>query len=217
MLIRSFVTGLFARHLTQRQKLRGAEEAFIYGMFQSLGETLTMFYFVEEHQDIEEERQNSGASTVQAAKSILGITYAQLGAAIARDWRFPSPIVEAIEGVDENNEVPAPASDCELLRNVCCFADRLCQILGRGDAAGPSSDAMLTLHKQVQQTMDIEVGLLPKLANAALDRLDQHAAILGVNPQTSTWCKAARQCIEASEQLQAAAVLADLKQAQAVA
>lgn len=53
MLIRSFVAGLLARHLAQRQKLNYAEEGFICGMFQSLGETLTMFYFTEEHLDIE--------------------------------------------------------------------------------------------------------------------------------------------------------------------
>ena len=89
MLTRSFVAGLLARHLAQRQKLNGAEEAFICGMFQSLGETLTMFYFLEEHQDIEDERRKGQISGAQAAKSVLGITYAQLGAAIAREWRFP--------------------------------------------------------------------------------------------------------------------------------
>ncbi|MFT5173557.1 MAG: serine/threonine protein kinase [Gammaproteobacteria bacterium] len=218
MLIRSFVAGLLARHLAQRQKLKGAEEAFICGMFQSLGETLTMFYFVEEHQDIEDERHKGQISSAQAAKSVLGITYAQLGAAIAREWRFPAPIVNAIEGVEEDIEVPVPANDGELLRNISCFADRLCQILGHGYAASSGVEAMHALQMQFRHSLNLEPGLLPNLASAALDRLDQHATILGIDSKRSTWCKAARQCIENSEHLQRTSESdEDLRQAHAVA
>jgi eukaryotic-like serine/threonine-protein kinase len=204
MLIRSFVAGLLARHLAQWQKLNGAEEAFICGMFQSLGETLTMFYFAEEHQDIEDERHKGQISGAQAAKSVLGISYAQLGAAIAREWRFPARIVNAIDGVEEDIEVPAPANDGELLRNIACFADRFCQILGHGHSASYGVEAMHALQLQFRHSLSMEPGLLPKLASTALDRLDQHATILGINSKRSSWCKAARQCIESSEHLQRA-------------
>lgn len=196
MLIRSFVAGLLARHLAQRQKLDYAEEAFICGMFQSLGETLTMFYFTEEHLDIEAERRQGNISISQATISVLGITYSQLGAAITRDWRFPALIVDAIEGVQEDGEIPAPSDEGERLRNVSCFADRLCQILGQGGETGRNVEQMQALHSRFEHSLNIEIDLLPELAKAALDRLDQHAGILGINTATSTWCASARRCIE---------------------
>lgn len=195
-LIRSFVTGLLARHLAQRQKMDFAEEAFICGMFQNLGETLTMFYFDEEYNDIEEEKQNMQVSTSLASKIVLGITYAELGAAITRGWRFPTLIVDAIRGVDEETELAEPDNEGERLRDVSCFSHRLCEVLGDGYNHGNSNRALDALHQQFHKSINIDRELLPKLALAALNRLDQHAGILGVNPQTSTWCAAAKQCIE---------------------
>ena len=49
---KSFLSGLIARHLAQRAELPGAEEAFISGMCQNLGENLVIFYFGDEYEDI---------------------------------------------------------------------------------------------------------------------------------------------------------------------
>ena len=51
-MIMSFLSGLIARHLAQRARLRDAEEAFICGLFQNLGEHLAIYYFPEDHVEI---------------------------------------------------------------------------------------------------------------------------------------------------------------------
>lgn len=103
MLVRSFVAGLLARHLARRLHMRSAEEAFICGMFQTLGETLTMFYFAEEYTDIEAIVQREHCTRREAARRVLGIDFATLGAAVAREWRFPDVIVSAIAGLPDGD------------------------------------------------------------------------------------------------------------------
>ncbi|MEM8983786.1 MAG: HDOD domain-containing protein, partial [Pseudomonadota bacterium] len=51
-MVRSLLAGMIARHIAKESRLRGAEEAFIYGMFQNLGEPLSIYYFNEEWLEI---------------------------------------------------------------------------------------------------------------------------------------------------------------------
>ncbi len=192
LLIRSFMAGLLARHLAQREGMRNAEEAFICGMFQTLGETLTMFYFPEEHADIESLAARDHTGIDLAAREVLGIDYATLGAAVAREWRFPEDIVTAIAGLPEDGEVPPPAGDGERLRDVAVLVDRVCRILGRGPGGGPEFEALLV---RFRNSVALDADALPALVAAALTRLDQHSGILGVDTRRSTWCGAARECI----------------------
>ena len=155
LLIRSFVAGLVARHLAQRDNLGYAEEAFICGMFQTLGETLTMFYFAEEHADIVDLIAQGHLNRQQAAIQILGADFANLGAAIAQEWRFPKVIVEAIAGLPDDTPVKPPADDGQRLRDVSAFADNLCQILGAG-AHDQGPDVFAPLHARFSASIGLE-------------------------------------------------------------
>lgn len=230
MLVRSFVAGLLARHLARQQSMGNAEEAFICGMFQTLGETLTMFYFAEEYADIEALIARERCTRRTATRRILGIDFATLGAAVAREWHFPEIIVTAIAGLpDDDVERTGSASialradatharsarvdvtrargadgahlrgmDGARLRDVAVFADAVCEILGGGGSAVPADD-FAALCARFEHSLDQDAGTLPRIAAGALDRLDDHAGILGINTRASTWYRAARACVQAGQ------------------
>lgn len=193
LMVQSFTAGLIARHLAQREKMSNAEEAFICGMFQSLGETLTMFYFAEEYTDIRELAAQEGTSRAGAVRAVLGCDFATLGAAVAREWHFPTPIVDAIAGLPNETPVATPANETEQMRNTAVFADALCTLLGDG----ASADALAALQVRFRASIDLPPDALLGIAQAALEKLDAHCAVLGVETRTSPWCRAARECIEA--------------------
>ncbi|MEM7762566.1 MAG: HDOD domain-containing protein [Pseudomonadota bacterium] len=206
---RSFFAGLLARHLAKREQLRNDEEAFIAGMCQNLGENLVIYYFPEEHEDIEALRAQNGISKKAAATEILGVPYASLGAKVAEIWSLPSIIADAIRGLDDG-PVPAPADDEEKARQIAILTNQLCDVF----VAVSPDDATDTLD-EVAARFESAITLDPiyvfNLFSAAFEKLEMFAPVFEINVGQSEFCGAVSawlkrrepqvaQLIEAAEQ-----------------
>jgi hypothetical protein len=55
------------------------------------------------------------------------------------------------------------------------------------------------LHERFRASIDVVPARLGTLARSALEKLDSYAGILGIDPGTSSWCAAARACLEAAQ------------------
>ncbi|QLI80304.1 HDOD domain-containing protein [Chitinibacter fontanus] len=110
-----FFGGMLCRKLADKSGWRDVEEALICGMFQHLGRLLTHFYFNEESIEIIKRKSQTGESESIAAEAILGVSYADLGVAIAREWNFPDRIVTSMRPLPETR-VREPVNQVERLR-----------------------------------------------------------------------------------------------------
>ena len=98
---------------------REAEETFLATMFQSLGRLLVEFYFPEEARQIRSlvmpaTARQSALDEVSAAQRVLGLTYQDIGAGVARVWGLPDGLQRAIrvpEGEPPNRPIPASGID----------------------------------------------------------------------------------------------------------
>jgi serine/threonine protein kinase len=183
---RSFMAGLIARHLAQRARLRGAEEAFIAALCQNLGENLAIYYFPEEH-EVVGERVAQGADRKAATREVLGVTFPELGAAVAEMWSLPQSIISAIEGVGEG-EVPAPRDDAEAVRNLSVLANELCGSFHCRDAEATTA-RLEALCGRFAATSKLEDVFLFKLYEAAYEKLKLFAPIFEINVAESGFCK----------------------------
>ena len=204
----SFMSGLIARHLGLRARLPGAEEAFIGGMCQNLGENLVIFYFPEEYEDIVELQQREGLDKSAAARGVLGVAYSDVGAAVAKTWNLPQSIIEAIRGVPPG-ALTKPLSDEEELRDLAVFANELCDLfkhheLGEIDM---SLDKLLT---RFAPSVPLEVDYCRKLLVAVFDKLKQFAPIFEINVTTNRFC----QSVQAWVDVQPAAENSELSMAE---
>ncbi len=184
---KSFLSGLIARHLARRAKLRDAEEAFIAGLCQNLGENLVIYYFGEEHEVIEKAREEDGLTRREATQQVLGIAYSELGAAVAKIWSLPHAIVDAINGVPDG-ALPAPADDGEAIRNLSVLANELCNLFATESEAELTA-ALDALCEQFSATTTLPPAYLHKLFEAAFDKLKQFAPVFEINVAESAFCK----------------------------
>lgn len=184
---KSFLGGLISRHLAQRDKLRGAEEAFICGMCQNLGENLVMYYFADEYDDIKEMQRQEGIDKAAAARGVLGVSYAELGAAVAKTWNLPRPIIESIRGVPPGPIVP-PANETEKLRDFSVFANELCDLFQRC-SPDEVQNAMGELLMRFEPSFSLEPDYCFKLVNACFEKLKQFAPIFEINVSSSRYCQ----------------------------
>lgn len=187
-MIRSFLSGLIARHLAQRQKLAAVEEAFIAGMCQNLGENLVIYYFAEEHADIEDLRLTERLDKAAASRNVLGVSYSDLGSTVAGTWSLPQSITRAIKGLPPGPVRP-PHSDGDRIRDLCVFANELCAAF-HGSANGTISQTIEDLLVKYEPSISLSSEYMTKLMNAGFEKLKAYAPIFEVSIGQSAYCRA---------------------------
>ncbi|MDH3439479.1 MAG: HDOD domain-containing protein [Gammaproteobacteria bacterium] len=193
---KSFLAGLISRHLAKRERLRAAEEAFICGMCQNLGENLVIFYFPDEFDAITGLQQDKQLGKAAAARGVLGVDYAELGAAVAKSWNLPQSITEAIRGVPPG-PMRAPDGEDEQLRDLAVFASELCDMIV--DTKSENADAALqALLDRFGPSVALDADYLAKLIDAAFDKLKQYAPIFEISVASSNYCKSVQAWLAAN-------------------
>ena len=204
---KSFLSGLISRHLAQRERLQGKEEAFICGMCQNLGENLVIFYFADEFEDINELQHTKGLSKSAAARGVLGVAYPELGAAVAKTWNLPHSIIETIRGMPPG-PIHTPADEDEQLRDIAVFANELCDLFQHLEQ-DEIDDAMQELLTRFAPSVALQPDFCVKLMNAGFNMLQQYAPIFEINVSASSYCQSVQswldQHMEAPEDENAAA------------
>lgn len=194
-MIRSFLSGLVARHLAQRAKLKDAEEAFICGMCQNLGENLVIYYFADEFEEILALQNDKQLSKAAASRGVLGVRYADLGAAVARTWSLPRSIVDAIRGRPVGPVQP-PADDAEKIRDVAIFSNHLCSLF----ADTPTDEVSTSLESLLSEwrpSVELDNDYALKLINAGFEKLNQYSQLFELNVAKSAYCRSVRSWLDA--------------------
>jgi hypothetical protein len=88
------MSGIIAREVAENMPGDESEEVFICSMFHNLGKHLVLFYFEEEYAQIVNLMESKGISEESAARSVLGMTYEDIGVNDSRDVRFQKRIPE---------------------------------------------------------------------------------------------------------------------------
>jgi eukaryotic-like serine/threonine-protein kinase len=198
-LTRSFFSGLIARHLAQRAKLPRAEEAFICGMCQNLGENLVIYYFPDEYADISALKQEKNLGKMAASRGVLGVSYAELGAAVAKTWNLPRSIVDTVRGLPPG-PIGKPKDEDAALRDIAIFANELCELF-QSRRYDEMQSEMTFLLRQFEMSVPLERDYCVKLVNAGYEKLKQYAPIFEINVASSGYCSAVRSWID--QQLEA--------------
>lgn len=190
---KSFFSGLIARHLARRDRLKQAEEAFICGTCQNLGENLAIYYFTPEFDEITALRQEKGLDKAAASRGVLGVSYSELGAAVAKIWSLPETIVTAIKGVPPG-PVAAPNNESERLRGYAVFANELCDLL-HYQLNHELPDAVPTLLARFAAVVNLDADYTDKLISAGYEKLKQFAPVFEIDVQSSDYCRAIERCL----------------------
>ncbi|MEN7341409.1 MAG: HDOD domain-containing protein [Pseudomonadota bacterium] len=186
---KSFFAGLLARHLCVKEKLKNAEEAFIAGMCHHLGQNLTIYYFPDEHDDIESLRKERGLDSITACQEVLGVTYADLGANVAAIWSLPEIIVDTIRGLPTEGPIAAPTDEAETIRNLSVLCNELCDAFIEREL-DDITETLSALTARYALSTKISDEYLYKLFAAGYEKLSQFAPVFEINVGSSEFCSA---------------------------
>jgi serine/threonine protein kinase len=120
----ALMTALHARRVATDLPDVDAEEAFICGMLNNLGRLIVAFYFPEEFQAINDLLKEGETSEDNAARRVMGISFSELGRAMAEHWNF-SDMTQAAMGGLEGDRKGRLVTDVERMQGVVSFASEL--------------------------------------------------------------------------------------------
>ncbi|MFC1822313.1 HDOD domain-containing protein [Thermodesulfobacteriota bacterium] len=179
--VSSFMSGLIAKDLAKRVGFEETEEAFICSMLNNLGKYLVLFYFQEEYAQIKNLMAQKGMEENNAVRSVLGISYEELGIGVARKWEYPNRIVNSMESLPQG-KLEEPGSDEDMLRNLSSFSNDLCSIFSNPEDDYEGMEKSLNgLVERFQEGLPLPKKQISKLLENAGQEMETYADILKVD------------------------------------
>jgi HD-like signal output (HDOD) protein len=121
LLLLSSLTSSHTRHLAKTLASNRMEEACLGGLLRNLGEVLIACYFPEEYGKILAKMKQQNWDSKEACLNVMGFSYDELGLSLAKHWKLPSSISEAMDETPDKDINGSPLnaliSFCHALTN----------------------------------------------------------------------------------------------------
>ncbi|MDY7034441.1 MAG: HDOD domain-containing protein [Thermodesulfobacteriota bacterium] len=176
--INSFTSGLLARNLAEKVSV-GPEEAFICSMLYNLGNHLVIFYLPEEYKEIKKRMTQRGENEHTASHAVLGVSYNELGVAIASAWKLPDKIIHSMHRLPKG-EAKSVKSEDDLLRGISNFSNELCDIISETDGDA-REDAFSSLMVRFKKIVPLSQKELYKLFDTVKEDIDKYSDSVNVD------------------------------------
>ena len=195
----SFLSALLARDLARGIPGVDPEEAFIAAMFHRLGRHLAIYYFPEEYDEIKTLVETRGIGEHQAAKEILGATYAEFGLTIAKAWNFPDELRAAMTP-QRDGKVPAAANVATHTAQIAAFANEAAETVGHAQNRDGLEVKLARLAERYGRCMTIDAKAIERAVGSALQATQTYASILSIDLESSGFFKRAAKRLNANDE-----------------
>lgn len=175
--VRSIFTGIVAAQLAVGHAIRDAEEVMVCAMFHNLGRVLATYYFFDESQEISR-LMEQGESEAQAAIKVLGISYSDLGTAVARSWNFPPRLLAGMRKLPAG-KVGAAVGDMDYLTVTINLANELCEIAS-SSTPQTKHESLVKLSKRYEGATRVSERELSAAIDVGVSELGQRSVMMGV-------------------------------------
>jgi eukaryotic-like serine/threonine-protein kinase len=179
----SFMSGVIAMGVAENMKLSGKEEIFICTMLYNLGKMLVICYFPEEYEEIKKRMIETGFDEARASKSILGITYNDLGMAVSRSWNFPDKIVQSMDSLPRY-VIDRPKSEMETLRILSNYSNELIYRY-INTPSSEQADIIPDMSKRYHNSLPIPENQVGSIIEAAVTNINPYSEVAMIDRQTS--------------------------------
>ncbi|MBF0506025.1 MAG: HDOD domain-containing protein [Nitrospirae bacterium] len=206
-ILRSLFSGILARKIAAIVNVANMEEAYICSLFHNFGKVLVAFALPEKIVEIKRLSHEQGISEYDAAVSLLGGSYEEMGMAIARGWNFPEKIVRSMHKLD-GIEIGADDSEIDKLNGIASFANEVADILSSGSEKKEMEVNIENLVTKFKSRFGMLYGSMEEIINSSFDTLKEFSGLFNVglfdavpfNRKFMTWAEKAEKGVATSEE-----------------
>ncbi len=178
--VMSFWSGLIARDVAKVMGLEEGEEAFICAMLYNLGKQIVMFHLPKEYTEITKLVSEKGANETSASKSVLGISFEELGIMVAEKWNLPEKIISSMRRLSRKELQAFKGQNRDALQGLSNFSNELCSIINTTEESkrGASYSALL---KNYKKYIPLSKKQLTGVIDTSMEKVKKHADVLSIN------------------------------------
>ncbi len=177
--IQSVMSGMIAKKAASRIDGLNPEEALICGMFHHLGKNLVVLCLPDKWKQIQEIVKNGNADVRMAAKVVLGVSFEDLGSAVATRWDFPSGIVKTMRPLPGGVLNPAKNKD-ERLGQIVGFAHEFTDSI-TANSANESATIINDLFSRFNKTIPFKIGEMDSLVIELQSELQNYTKLFSID------------------------------------
>jgi eukaryotic-like serine/threonine-protein kinase len=181
----ALMSGIISREKAKQMKGLNeddVETSFVASMFHTLGKLLTIYYFPEEFEAMKTSVLNKGVDEDQAMRSVLGVSYDELGRGIANEWKLPDIIGDSMKRIPEGT-VPVAKTSNESLSQLACFSNELCAINSNNEN---TTDAYEALAARYKDSLGVTKDSIDKLLESSVKEAEEFTRILNIDTSKVT-------------------------------
>ncbi|MBR9979477.1 MAG: HDOD domain-containing protein [Desulfatitalea sp.] len=183
----SFWSGLLARDMAALEKDVDPEEAFVCAMLSRFGKLVMIQHLPGEYRKILNWMARHNCSETIAVKSVCGITYQELGRAVARQWNFPDRICDGLQSVT-SAKLQNRGDRALNLAALTGFVKELGLLIQR-QGLEDNDKAIQELLDRFKSVISISKSQLNKLIKASVGKVQQHAHAMDFSVANSLFFK----------------------------
>ncbi|WP_434516003.1 HDOD domain-containing protein [Dechloromonas sp. ARDL1] len=188
--LRANLAGVLAKDIGAAAQMRDLEQSFICSLFHSLGRLLSQYYFPEESDEIRRVIAQKTCAEEAAARQVLGISFEELGVAIARQWGFPPLIVSTMRRLPAG-PVRNSTQQEDRLRVLSGFANELCDVIAQTTPEARDRELKRTLSRFAEAVALDQTEIL-RTVQRAVEEVADFARVVQLNLQQTTFGKQMR-------------------------
>ncbi len=188
--LRANLAGVLAKDIGATAQMRDLEQSFICSLFHSLGRLLSQYYFPEESDEIRRVIAQNECTEEAAARQVLGISFEDMGIAIAKQWGFPSLIVSTMRRLPAG-PVKKPAQQEDRLRVLSGFANELCDVIAQATPEARERELKRTMAR-FSEAVAIGQTEIHQTVQRAVEEVADFARVIHLNLQQTNFGKQMR-------------------------
>lgn len=152
----SVSSALIAKQIANRLSMENKNTIFTASLLKDIGKTILDKFVSDCFEKINTLVLNHNMSFIDAEKKVIGVDHAELGAMIAKIWKFSPKMVNIIRKHHIQDNITYKDKDIA----VVYFADCICMMLGIGVGA---DDLAYRFHKEAMEELGINASEMPEI------------------------------------------------------
>jgi len=188
--LRANLAGILAKDISATAQMRDLEQTFICSLFHSLGRLLAQFYFPDESEEIRRIMEQKGSREDAAALQVLGISFEDMGVAVARQWGFPPLIVGSMRRLP-GGPVKKAVTQEDRLRLLSGFSNELCDVIAQATPEARDREMKKTMAR-FADAVSLDLKDVQQTVQRAVEEVADFARIIHLNLQQTTFGKQMR-------------------------
>ncbi len=164
-------------------KMADVEGSFLCGMLHNLGRILVTYYLSDESEEVERLVKQESVEPEAAQKRVLGMSFEQIGIAIAKQWNFPKDISRGMVSVNPKSPGNLKQPNVKI-RLISSFANEASMAIGE---ASPGDDKPCkNVLKRYRMSLAISDRQFEKLVEQARDEFKELSGSLVASGRAAT-------------------------------